>query len=361
VTDRFDGVLVDYPTFLPLSRVVPRANPSLMELATRPTVERVRREFPFDVVLGIWGYPDAVAALKIARRSRRPLVTNLLGTDANEFASRPTLRPLIGEALRASNSVVALSRAMAGRVAELGVAPERIQVQHNGVDHGEFFVRDRAQSRLELGLPLVRQIVLFVGNLVEVKGPDVLLAAFRKLTKLTSANPLLVCVGAGPLLPSLEQSIRQHGLRGQVRMVGRRPHDEIPVWLGAADVLCLPSRMEGCPNVVIEAFASGRPVVAARVGGVPELLEPGRGILVAPEDPAALATGLAQALERDWDPSAIARSAEGFTWDAFGQNLAKSLESAVAEGPLYSRECRTAARLDLAYAEEQISKGLAQL
>jgi hypothetical protein len=76
-------VLVDSPTFLPLSRVVPKANPSLMELATGRTVERLRREFPFDVVFGIWGYPYAVAALKIARRSRCPLVTNLRGIVAD--------------------------------------------------------------------------------------------------------------------------------------------------------------------------------------------------------------------------------------------------------------------------------------
>jgi glycosyltransferase involved in cell wall biosynthesis len=333
-TDRSTGLVVEYPTFWPLSRVAPRVNPRVMELATRRTVERLKKEFRFEVVFAIWGYPDAVAAMMVARRSGCPLVTNLLGSDANDLAMRPRLRPMIAEALRASNSVVTLSRAMATRTAELGVPPERITVQYNGVDHQQFFVRDRAGARRELGLPPDPPIVLYVGNLEHVKGPDLLLAAFAQLVKTTRPKPLLVLVGTGSLLPGLERSVVEHGLADQVRLVGRRPHDAVPVWLGAADLLCLPSRMEGCPNVVIEAFASGRPVVATCVGGVPELVEEGRGILVPPEDPDQLAAGLARALGRSWDSQAIARSAEGFTWEAFGLDLTKTLEAALAEGPL---------------------------
>lgn len=338
VTDRSEGLVVHYPTFWPLYRFVPKANPLMMELVTRRTVERVRREFPFDVIFAIWGYPDAVAALRIARRAERPLVINLIGTDANVLASRPDLRPIIAKTLRASNSVVALSRAMAERLADLGVPSERIKVQYNGVSHELFFVRDRAQCRRDLGLPFDRPLVLYVGNLEKVKGPDILIDAFARLAEHTSRKPLLAMIGAGSLLPSLQKSVRQRGLDDQVRWVGSRPHCEIPAWLGAADLLCLPSRMEGCPNVVIEAFASGRPVVGTGVGGVPELIEHDRGILVPPENPAKLAVGLVQALERDWDAEAIARSAEGFTWEVFGQNLARMLKSAAAEGPLWGLE-----------------------
>jgi glycosyltransferase involved in cell wall biosynthesis len=335
VTDCSEGLVVHYPTFWPLSRIAPKANPHIMELATRGTIDRVRREFPFDVMLAIWGYPDAAAALRIARRLECPLVTNLLGTDANDLASRPELKAMIAETLRASNSVVALSHAMAERIAALCISSDRIKVQYNGVSHEQFFVRDRTRCRLDLGLPLDRPIVLYVGNLEKVKGPDILIDAFARLVEDTRSKPLLAFAGAGSIMPSLQKSVRQRGLDDQVRWVGRRSHNEIPVWLGAADLLCLPSRMEGCPNVVIEAFASGRPVVGTAVGGVPELIEHNRGILVPPEDPAKLATGLAEALERDWDAETISRSVAGFTWEAFGQNLARMLETAVAEGPLW--------------------------
>jgi glycosyltransferase involved in cell wall biosynthesis len=308
----------------------------MMEVATRGTVERVRREFPFDVIFAIWGYPDAAAALRIARRFECPLVTNLLGTDANDLASRPILKPLIAETLRASNSVVALGRAMAENIASLQGPPERIKVQYNGVSHEQFFVRDRARCRRELGLALDRPLVLYVGNLEKVKGPDILISAFAKMSEFTYSEPLLAIVGAGSMLKSLRGNVRQLGLDERIKWLGRLTHQEIPVWLGAADLLCLPSRMEGCPNVVIEAFASGRPVVGTAVGGVPELLEHGSGFLVPPEAPAKLAVALVQALERDWDAEAISRSAEIFTWEAYGDNLAHMLKTAVAEGPLWS-------------------------
>src|SRR6185437_8672908 len=88
------------------------------------------------------------------------------------------------------------------------------------------------------------------------------------------------------------------GLDSRVRFLGRQPHEAIPRWMSAVDVFCLPSRNEGCPNVILEALASGKPVVATRVGGIPELLTDGdNGYLVPAEDPAALAGALAKALE----------------------------------------------------------------
>jgi glycosyltransferase involved in cell wall biosynthesis len=224
---------------------------------------------------------------------------------------------------------------MSENIASLQVPPERIKVQYNGVSHEQFFVRDRARCRRELGLALDRPLVLYVGNLERVKGPDILINAFAKMSEFTNSEPLLASVGAGSMLKSLRGNVRQLGLDERIKWLGRLTHQEIPVWLGAADLLCLPSRMEGCPNVVIEAFASGRPVVGTAVGGVPELLEHDRGIMVPPEDPAKLAAGMVLALERDWDAEAIARSAGGFTWEAFGQNLARMLKAAVAEGPLW--------------------------
>jgi glycosyltransferase involved in cell wall biosynthesis len=333
VDDRSTGLAVEYPTFWPVSRLAPKANPHCMQLATREAVERVRKDFRFDVILAMWGYPDAVAALEFARGYGCPLVVNPLGSDINILARNSKFRPLIAEALNASNSVVALSRAMADGIAELGVPSERIIVQYNGVNHDQFYVRDRARARGELGLPPDSPVVVYVGNLEHVKAPDVLIRAFSRLLEVTADEPLLVMVGAGSLLPSLTRIIREKGLVERVRLVGRKPHDAIPVWLAAADLLCVPSRMEGCPNVVIEAFASGRPVVATSVGGLPELVHEARGILVPRDDPDRLAVALAQALRRAWDPRAIARSAEVFTWEAFGLNLARVLEAAVAEGP----------------------------
>jgi glycosyltransferase involved in cell wall biosynthesis len=102
--------------------------------------------------------------------------------------------------------------------------------------------------------------------------------------------------------------------------------------MSAVDVFCLPSRNEGCPNVILEALASGKPVVASRVGGIPELLTDGEnGYLVPAEDPASLARALAQALARDWDPEALRASVEFLSWDTVALTYQKLLGEVIEE------------------------------
>ena len=109
----------------------------------------------------------------------------------------------------------------------------------------------------------------------------------------------------------------------RVRFAGRLTHDEVATWLGACDVLSLPSHNEGIPNVILEALACGVPVVASCVGGVAEVIDNDElGLLVEPGDPVALAEALASALDRSWDRDRLAAGAARFTWEAFGTRVA---------------------------------------
>ena len=100
-------------------------------------------------------------------------------------------------------------------------------------------------------------------------------------------------------------------------MVGPQPLERVPVWMAACDVLVLPSHVEGTPNVVLEALASGRRVVASRVGGVPDLVtSPVLGALVPPADPDALADALMTELRRPYDPVEVARLGATGGWAA---------------------------------------------
>src|SRR5262249_16040995 len=152
---------------------------------------------------------------------------------------------------------------------EIGIAPDRVIVQHNGVDGSRFLPRDRRAARERLGLPLDRPLVCYVGNLKPEKGVRTLIEAMGHLRQHGARDVLLALIGDGEVQETLSARVRALDLETQVRFCGRRPHAEIPDWIGAGDALCLPSYREGCPNVVLEALASGRPVVASRVGGVP--------------------------------------------------------------------------------------------
>jgi glycosyltransferase involved in cell wall biosynthesis len=293
-------------------------------------LRRLRREFPFDAILAAWAYPDAVAAVRLGQELGVPVVTMILGSDVNEFARHPSMREQIVWGLRNSQGVITVSGALRDRVIELGVPAEKVVVQHNGVDGDRFRFRDGADVRARLGLPDDRPLIGYVGNFVHEKGVDLLVEAMRRLRH---AAAELVMVGDGPMGEQLRARAAALGMGDRVRFVGRRPHEEVPEWISALDVFCLPSRREGCPNVVLEALASGRPVVAASVGGVPELLSEDTGVLVEPEDPEALARGLEEALSRRWDPEVLRASVPCLSWEEFARALHGALERAVDEWP----------------------------
>jgi len=164
--------------------------------------------------------------------------------------------------------------------------------------------------------------VLFVGHLAPVKGPDRLIAAWKAVLE-AAPDAALWIVGAGPLRRRLEARVRQLGLGASVSFLGAKPHREIPGLMRAARCLCLPSRSEGMPNVVLEALACGTPVVATDVGEVPALLKDGEnGILVdskVENVSARLAQALIAALRAAWSPEAVSRSVEGLSWQAAGR------------------------------------------
>ncbi len=328
-SERHGSLEVDYPTFVPIVRLSPRLNTLLMHGMTRSVVGRVHAQFPFDVILASWGYPDAVAALRMSREYRCPQVTQLLGSDLNILTKVPAISRILSQTLADSAGVLTMSNGMAELVEQLGVSRSRITVQHNGVDQESFRLRDKREIRSRLNLPPDTQIIAYVGNLAAVKGPDVLVDAFARLVPDIRRHTLLVFVGDGPMRSGLELAVRERNLTDRVRFVGRRLHDEIPEWISAADVLCLPSLAEGCPNVVLEAFASGRPVVASAVGAVPELVTPARGRIAAPGQAESLAAALGEVLMATWNAEAIRKSVADSTWDSVGRRYFEILSAAV--------------------------------
>jgi glycosyltransferase involved in cell wall biosynthesis len=314
---------------------IPLATPlhaAAMYARMYPLLRQVRREFRWDIILATWAYPDGVAAAQFARDAGCPLVTTVLGTDVNDLPKRRGLRAQIAWGLGRAQRVVSVSAAMGEKVVELGVPRERVVVQHNGVDGSEFLIQGRAEARARLKLHPERPMVLYVGNVKEEKGVGVLVEAMAPLTRRLGRPDVELCVvGSGEILEKLKARTLELGLGANIRFAGRQLHTEIPHWMSACDVFCLPSYQEGCPNVILEALASGRPVVASRVGGIPELLTEKNGAMTPPGDPEALADGLASALGRSWDPEALRGSVEYLSWDAVGETYRDLLTKVLAE------------------------------
>jgi glycosyltransferase involved in cell wall biosynthesis len=134
---------------------------------------------------------------------------------------------------------------------------------------------------------------LFVGEVNHaIKGSDVLLQAFQRVHEV-EPTALLEIVGDGPDRDQDETFVRRHNLDDVVRFTGAIPADRVLQTIDKADIVVMASRTEGMPRIILEAFARGVPVVAPRVGGIPEVVKEGAtGVLVDPDDPAALAEGL---------------------------------------------------------------------
>jgi glycosyltransferase involved in cell wall biosynthesis len=324
------GIPAVYPSCWHVPQVHP-LHPWTMYASVRPYVRRLAREFRFDAIVAAWACPDGVAAAHLAREYDCPLVTMVLGTDVNSLAGSPALRKHLQWGLSQASSVITVSEALRDRVADLGVPADRIRVQHNGVDGDRFHIRDRREARKHLELSPDRRLICFVGNLVPEKGVDVLIDALARLRDAGDDCTDLALVGAGGALETLRKQVQSLHLEPRVRFCGRRSHEEISAWLSASDVFCLPSRREGCPNVVLEALASGRPVVASRVGGLPELVRPENGLLAPADDSRALANALRSALLRGWDPEQLRATVPYLSWDGFGRALHETVTEAIRD------------------------------
>jgi glycosyltransferase involved in cell wall biosynthesis len=268
--------------------------------------------FAPDIVLGYWIYPDGFAALRAARALGVPCLLGALGSDIllrHGFASW-----LSGRTIRRADGLLTVSEAMR-RVAmsKFGAHPEKVHAVVNGYNTCTFSHGPLHESRRVLGLPQDRRLIVYVGRLVPAKGLRELLDAFAALSR-TLPECDLAIVGDGPMRSELRDRIAAMGCGSRVRLTGGLEPAEVAAWIRASDLLTLPSWSEGHPNVVVEALACGRPVVATDVGGTRELVDSSNGVLLAPRRSDLLEQGLRNVLGRNWDHAAIASRMKR-TWD----------------------------------------------
>lgn len=282
----------------------------------RRAVALAGRERP-DVVFGHFLFPAGAAAAAAARRAGVPYVLMAHGQDVANVR-RGALRPVAAPVVRGAAAIIVNSHWLAAELDDaLAGEGRRAHVIDCGVDLSVFAPRDAGSARREVGWSGEGPRFLFVGSLIERKNVVRLADAFSRV-----GRGQLALLGDGPLRPALEN-------RPGVQVVGRVDHDRVPAWMAAADVLCLPSLREPLGQVVLEAMAMERSVVATTAGGASEFVEPGTGVLVDPDDTGALASALEAALELPSPNRRARRAAEGHDARRQAQRMAQVLERAV--------------------------------
>jgi len=291
-----------------------------------------------------WGVP-LVHSMHTMARVKNAL---LAAGDTPEPRAR-----VIGEAqvVAAADRLVANTDGEARQLVELyNAAPERVATLSPGVDLDTFRPGNRRSARRRLGLPPNALVLLFVGRIQPLKGPDILL---RAAARLLADDPglrerLVVAVVGGPsgsglaAPESLQRLAGELGLGSTVRLQPPVPQQELVQWYRAADVTVVPSHNESFGLVAIESQACGTPVVAAQVGGLPTAVRDGvSGVLVSGHDPvdyAQVLRGLIdQPFRRAWMGEAATSHAARFGWSATAAGLIDVYAGAIVDRRMAER------------------------
>jgi glycosyltransferase involved in cell wall biosynthesis len=305
------GIEVHHPRYPVIPWVGMSAAPYLLYRAMLPVLRRLLASGQrLDAIDAHYFYPDGVAAVWLGRALGLPTVVTARGTDVNLIPRHLVPRVLIRQAIAGASALVTVSAALKDALVALGAPQEKVTVLRNGVDTSLFRPVDRDVARSELGL--ARPTLLSVGHLIERKGHHRVVEAMPRLPEFD-----LLIVGEGPQRNQLVGLIDRLGLAGRVRLLGARPHTELPSLYGAADVLVLASSREGWANVLLEAMACGTPVVASNIWGNPEVVRDAAAGLVADENtPDGIVAAVRRLFTHLPERTATRAYAEQFSWDA---------------------------------------------
>ncbi|MBK5331774.1 MAG: glycosyltransferase [Ilumatobacteraceae bacterium] len=289
-------------------------------------VDHLKNDFPADVLHANY-WLSGLVAHRIKHELDLPFVSTF-HTLAKVKAEGGDLEPEWRE--RAEAEIIGCADAICVSCTEeerqflrlYGEPAGKIEIIAPGVEHAFFAPGDRAGARNAIGLPIDRPVLLFVGRIQPLKGPDV---AVRALAALNRPDALLLIVGGASGLEGVGEMrhvqglITELGVEDQVRFIEPQPHHILSTYYRAADVVLVPSRSESFGLVALEASACGIPVVASGVGGLLTLVDHGdNGFLVHDRDPQRYAQYIAEILDDPQEAVAMGRRgaarARQYTW-----------------------------------------------
>jgi len=309
-------------------------NVACLFLRLLPLFLQLRRERPVDVIDAHFGYPEGVVAALLARVLRVPFSVTLRGSEI-PFAAYLWRRRLMEWALPQAGVIFTVSEELRQFAIARGVPAERIRKIPNGVDSTLFFPKQQTACRLSLGIPAHRKVIVSAGELISAKGHHRVIRALPALlANGIDAEVVIaggVARGGARFDAEIRATIAELRLEDRVRMPGWVPREKLAELMAGADVFCLASDIEGWPNVVHEALSCGTPVVATRVGAVPEMIpSTDLGLVVPVQDQGALIAALNEALSRHWDRDAVAAWGRARGWDRVADEIYAELKQVTA-------------------------------
>jgi glycosyltransferase involved in cell wall biosynthesis len=306
-----NGIRVEHPRYLLLPKIGMNSAPHFLARAGLAAAKRlIASGYDFDLIDAHYFYPDGVAATIIGKVLNKPVVITARGTDINLIPQYEKPRKMILQAAKECAAMIAVSAALKDSIVGVGGTAEKITVLRNGVDLTLFHPEDREAARAKYHCG--RHVLACVGNLIPSKGHQRVIEALPTLPDVE-----LLIAGRGPNEQDFKELAMKLGVANRVRFLGVLSQSELRWLYSAADALVLLSEREGWPNVLLEAMACGTPVIATRVGGIPEIVTvPEAGVLLDASGPASIADAVMRLRKAGPDRRATRAHAECFSWDA---------------------------------------------
>lgn len=284
----------------------------------------MKKKSKFDLIHAHFTWPCGYAGLVLKKRFECPLVVTIHENQnwlIREFDSKNK------KTYEVWKNADALIRVNKRDVPLLSQFNSNIYSIPNGFNYNRIKIIAKDDARQIIGLDRSLKLLFSLGFLIPRKGFHFLIDSIGRILK-NDKDIKCVIGGSGPFAKELQKRIRELGLQDHVTLLGFIDDEELHLWMNACDLFVIPSLSEGNPTVMFEALGCGKPVVATRVGGIPEIItSEDYGLLCNPGDPKDLAEKILIALDKKWDHEKIRKYAEQFTWD----NIAKQVMAVYEE------------------------------
>lgn len=318
--EKIKGILVYHPKYFMIPRIFFKLRLLHVYLtienffsyiSSKKIVDRIIESWNPDIVHIHGSLSESLLSIRIKKKYKKPLLITTHGEDITLYSKKFPSKYLTKLTLRQSDEIICVSEFLKNEICDMGIS-KKFHIIPMGVDIRKFNSKNKLRVREKLKLPKNKKIILFVGHLVERKGVKYLIKAMESIVK-KHKNFLCYIVGGGYLENDLKKLTRELQLDSSIIFLGAKKHNETAQYMNACDIFVLPSLNEGLPIVLCEALACGKPIVATRVAGTPEIVNEDVGFLVEPKNVRDLQEKIILALNKKWEKQKLLKRAKQFS------------------------------------------------
>lgn len=286
------------------------------------SLEKSLQNFDYNLIHSHFIWSSGYVGVKLKEKYNIPLVITAHGFDVYNYPFKDDgWRTRIENILNNTDHIITVSNKNLELLKRLNIRTP-IKVIPNGFKDNLFYPQDLIQCRKILGLPLDKKIILTIGHLIKIKNHKLLVESINMIIK-NRKDILCIIIGNGNLKTDIERQIKKLDLASYIKLVGWKPHNEIPIWINACDMFVLPSLNEGNPTVMFESLGCGKPFIGTKVGGIPEIIiSDDYGLLAEGKDDSEdFAKNILIALNKDWNYEKISKYSKQFSWNILSKEI----------------------------------------